>query len=57
MEMRQLGNTGLEVSRLGVGLSELGSRYTLAQKDEAGRILNMALDQGLNFLDAAACYS
>jgi aryl-alcohol dehydrogenase-like predicted oxidoreductase len=56
MEMRQLGNTGLEVSRLGVGLSELGSRYALAQKDEAGRVLNMALDQGLNFLDAAACY-
>lgn len=56
METRQLGDTGLQVSRLGVGLSELGSRYTLSQKDEAGRILNLALDRGLNFLDAAACY-
>lgn len=56
MEMRQLGNTGLEVSRLGMGLSELGSHLTLAQKGEAGRLLNIALDHGINFLDMAACY-
>ena len=56
MEMRQLGHTGLQVSRLGLGLAELGSRFALARKAEAGRILNLALDQGINFLDTAACY-
>ena len=53
MERTTLGNTGLEVSRLGAGLAEVGS---LADVTEAGQVLNAALDGGINFLDTAACY-
>ncbi len=56
MEKRKFGKTELEVSRLGVGLSEIGHRLTLAQEEKAGRVLNTALDNGINFLDTAACY-
>ena len=53
METAILGRTGLEVSRLGVGLAEIGS---LEDSGEAGRVLNEALDAGINFLDTAECY-
>ena len=55
MQMTTLGNTGLKVSRLGAGLVQIG---TLAPDDveEAGRVLNAALDAGINFLDTAECY-
>jgi aryl-alcohol dehydrogenase-like predicted oxidoreductase len=53
VEQRTLGNTGLKVSRLGVGLAEIGS---LTEEKEAGKVLNAALDGGINFLDTAACY-
>jgi aryl-alcohol dehydrogenase-like predicted oxidoreductase len=53
METTILGRTGLEVSRLGVGLAEIGS---LEDSGEAGRVLNEALDAGINFLDTAECY-
>jgi len=56
MEMRTLGNTGLEISRLGAGLSEIGSRLSLTDEDTAARVLNGALDGGINFLDTSACY-
>ncbi|MEZ4865881.1 MAG: aldo/keto reductase [Caldilineaceae bacterium] len=53
MQERTLGRTGLTVSRLGVGLSEIGS---LTEEADAGRVLNTALDSGITFLDTAACY-
>ena len=56
MEKSVLGRTGLEVSRLGIGLSEIGSRLSIDQAEEAGRVLEAALDGGTNFLDTAACY-
>ncbi len=57
METTPLGNTGLEVTRLGMGLSEIGS-YELDQDsvDTVSAVLNAALDGGINFLDTAACY-
>jgi aryl-alcohol dehydrogenase-like predicted oxidoreductase len=55
MEMRPLGNTGLEVSSLGAGLHEIG-QLTLANEAEAARILNGALAGGITFLDTSACY-
>ncbi|MGB0385579.1 MAG: aldo/keto reductase [Ardenticatenaceae bacterium] len=55
MERRILGKTGLDVSRLGAGLSEL-SKLTLAEVRTVGEILNRALDSGINFLDTSACY-
>lgn len=56
MQKQMLGNTGLEVSRLGAGLSEIGSQLTLAEEGQAGQVLNAALDAGINFLDTSACY-
>ena len=52
MEMRTLGKTGLEVSRLGVGLSEIRS----VDPSRVAEVLNAALDAGINFLDTSACY-
>ncbi|HSJ57719.1 MAG TPA: aldo/keto reductase [Anaerolineae bacterium] len=56
MKTRQLGNTGLQVSRLGLGLSELGYRLSRTEEQAAARLLNTALDLGINFFDTSACY-
>ena len=52
MEKVLLGRTGLEVSRLGIGLSEIGS----SDKETSKQILHTALDNGINFFDTASCY-
>jgi aryl-alcohol dehydrogenase-like predicted oxidoreductase len=54
MEKRQLGNTDMHVTRLGVGLSEIGSGVS---EETASDVLNTALDAGINFLDTAECYN
>jgi hypothetical protein len=55
MEKRVLGKTGLEVSRLGVGLAEIG-KLTMDDVTRVSQVLNTALDEGINFLDTSACY-
>ncbi len=52
METTAFGRTGIEVTRLGVGLAEIRD----ADASRAGEVLNTALDSGINFLDTAACY-
>ena len=55
MRQRTLGRTGLEVSELGFGAWEIG--WTALQEgDEIGRLLNRALDAGINFIDSSAAY-
>jgi aryl-alcohol dehydrogenase-like predicted oxidoreductase len=56
MDVTILGQTGLEISRLGAGLAEMGYQLSLDDVERASRLLNMALDGGINFLDTAACY-
>ena len=56
MEYNQLGKTGIKVSRLGVGISEIGFNLTLGDEKRASDVLNTALDLGINFFDTAACY-
>ena len=52
MIKRELGNTGLQVSVLGFGSMEIGRlRY-----EEAEKLLNEALDGGINFVDSSPCY-
>ena len=53
-ERRRLGRTGMRVSPLGFGASELGQKR-LAPKTVAA-ILGSALDAGLNVIDTAPCY-
>ena len=57
MEMKELGRTGMKVSVLGLGLAEIPRHDdSSSDVDVAGRVLNNALDNGINFLDTAACY-
>mgnify|MGYP001300345825 CR=1 FL=1 len=55
MKKTTLGRTELRISRLGAGLSEIGG-LSLENENDVARILNDALDSGINFLDTAACY-
>ena len=56
MQTVPFGKTGFNVSRLGVGLSEIGSQLSVSDQDQATKMLNTALDSGINFLDTSACY-
>jgi aryl-alcohol dehydrogenase-like predicted oxidoreductase len=55
MDTRTLGRTGLKVSRLGIGLAEIGG-LALEEAKRAAEVLNLALDSGITFLDTSACY-
>jgi aryl-alcohol dehydrogenase-like predicted oxidoreductase len=54
IERRTLGRTGMQVSALGFGGSETG--YGGHAVATVAKILNSALDDGLNLIDTAACY-
>lgn len=54
MEKRELGRTGLMVTPLGFGAAELGFRNV--SQEQSQRVLNGALDAGINVIDTAACY-
>jgi aryl-alcohol dehydrogenase-like predicted oxidoreductase len=54
MEKRLLGRTDMRVSALGFGGSEIG--YEHASEETVSRLLNSALDAGLNVIDTAECY-
>lgn len=57
MNYRTLGRTGLEVSEVGYGAWGIGGvQWTGGDDDEARRALNLAMDQGLNFIDTALAY-
>jgi aryl-alcohol dehydrogenase-like predicted oxidoreductase len=55
MERRILGRTGLTVSILGFGASEIG--YQDVAGATVAKLLHSALDAGLNLIDTAACYA
>lgn len=54
MEMREFGKTGMRVSVLGFGGAEVG--YEGVPPETVERLLNSALDAGLNVIDTAECY-
>jgi aryl-alcohol dehydrogenase-like predicted oxidoreductase len=54
METRQLGNTDMQVGVLGFGGSEIHDER--ASYEAVERLLNSALDDGLNVIDTAECY-
>jgi aryl-alcohol dehydrogenase-like predicted oxidoreductase len=55
MEKRKFGKTEMEVSVLGFGGAEIGFNPRQTQ-DDVDRLLNSALDAGLNLIDTAAGY-
>ena len=54
MEKRRLGKTNIEVTALGLGGAEIGRQHVPEKIVE--RLLNGALDAGLNVIDTAECY-
>lgn len=54
MQYRQLGRSGLKVSAIGLGGNTFGNG---ADEAQTGRIINRALDIGINFIDTADVYS
>jgi len=48
------GRTGLKVSRLAFGAGPIG--YLGSSEEQAGRVLNLLLDRGVNVIDTAAAY-
>ncbi len=54
MQYTTFGRTGLKVSRLVFGAGPIG--YLGSSPDQAGRVLNLLLDRGVNLIDTAAAY-
>ena len=52
---RRLGNTGIDVTILGLGGE--GVLRTFGQEEEAYRLINSAIDQGINYCESARAYS
>lgn len=55
LERRKFGKTDMEVTVLGFGGAEIGYRKT--DQEIIDRLLNSALDAGLNVIDTAECYA
>ena len=53
MQYRQLGNSDLQVSLVGLGCNNFGARIST---EEARPIVHQALDLGVTLFDTADCY-
>ena len=53
--MRRLGRTGWNVTELGMGGYQYTGEFGVSQ-EEAGKILDLAFEAGINFFDTAAMY-
>lgn len=56
MEYTRLGETDLEVSRIGLGTWQLGGEWGAVDEDEAEAAVRRALDVGINLFDTAQAY-
>jgi aryl-alcohol dehydrogenase-like predicted oxidoreductase len=54
LEKRVFGRTDMKVTVLGFGGAEIG--YEKTSKETVGKLLNAALEAGLNVVDTAECY-
>jgi myo-inositol catabolism protein IolS len=57
MKYRRLGKTGLQASVVGVGTWQFGGEWGKSfTQDEIDRLINRALEVGINLIDTAECY-
>lgn len=57
MQYRRLGQTGLEVSVVGIGTWQFGGEWGQAfEQAEVDRILDRGAELGINLIDTAECY-
>ena len=59
MKYRKLGNTGLIVSEVALGTMQFGGRMNMGNlgQEDSTRMVKLALDRGINFIDTADVYS
>jgi len=59
MKYRKLGNTGLIVSEVALGTMQFGARMNMGNlgQEDTSRMVNLAMDRGINFIDTADVYS
>src|SRR5271163_2027850 len=59
MKYRKLGNTGLIVSELALGTMQFGGKMNMGNlgQEDTTRIVKVALEKGINFIDTADVYS
>jgi aryl-alcohol dehydrogenase-like predicted oxidoreductase len=59
MRYRKLGNTGLIVSEVALGSMQFGGRMNMGNlgQEDTTRMVKVALDRGINFIDTADVYS
>ena len=57
MEYRKLGNSGLNVSVIGLGTNNFGNPNRIPDPAQSARVVHRCLDVGINFIDTAASYS
>ena len=55
MQYRQLGNSGVRVSVIGIGANRFGSRDV--SQVEVDRIIDAVIESGVNFIDTANVYN
>lgn len=56
MKNRILGNTGIDISEMGLGCWQLGNDFGPVQEKEATDILDTAVEQGITLFDTADVY-
>src|SRR5246500_3914349 len=59
MKYRKLGNTGLIVSSVALGTMQFGGKMNMGDlgQEDTTRMVKLALDRGINFIDTADVYS
>ena len=59
MRHRTLGHTGLIVSEVALGSMQFGGKMNMGNlaQDDTTRMVKIALDRGINFIDTADVYS
>eukprot|EP01115_Flamella_aegyptia_P006783 TRINITY_DN28121_c0_g1_i1.p1 TRINITY_DN28121_c0_g1~~TRINITY_DN28121_c0_g1_i1.p1 ORF type:complete len:336 (-),score=118.31 TRINITY_DN28121_c0_g1_i1:91-1098(-) len=53
---RKFGNTGVEVSVIGLGCMGMSEFYGPAEEDESFKVIELCLQHGINFFDTADAY-